>query len=141
MHSFEHSLFCIYRYIVYNCAEMHKVVRHIHTRAKARNFVPVQQEGLQVDLASRLAIRGQQTAEKQFVDHKSQSSRRWALGLAVRLIAISVLPIVLGILLDSRLQTSPIITLSMMLLSLNLGIYMIYQTVSRVYKQFGGTES
>jgi hypothetical protein len=70
-----------------------------------------------------------------------QIDGRWVLGLALRLLTLSVLPVVLGILLDRRLGTSPFITLSMMLLSLNLGIYMVYRSVARIYKQFGGTES
>lgn len=51
------------------------------------------------------------------------------------LLAIAILPVIIGILLDRRLHTSPIITLAMMFLGFNIGIVTIYRRVAVIYMQ------
>lgn len=51
------------------------------------------------------------------------------------LLALSVLPIVGGIVLDRLLHTGPVITLFMMLLGFNLGIFTIARSVGMLYAQ------
>ncbi len=58
---------------------------------------------------------------------------RWVYMLALKLLVVTVLPIMLGIVLDQRFRTSPIITLSMMLLGLNIGIFTIARSVAAIY--------
>lgn len=60
---------------------------------------------------------------------------RWVKRLAVTLLALSIFPIILGVLLDRRFQTSPIFTVFMLLLGLNLGIYTIARQVAALYLQ------
>jgi F0F1-type ATP synthase assembly protein I len=58
---------------------------------------------------------------------------RWVLNLALKLISVAILPVVLGIGLDHYFQTSPIITLPMLLLGLNVGIFTIARTIAEIY--------
>lgn len=58
---------------------------------------------------------------------------RWVYVLALKLFMVSVLPIIMGIVLDRLFHTSPFITLSMMLLGLNLGIFTIARSVAAIY--------
>ncbi|HZQ10408.1 MAG TPA: AtpZ/AtpI family protein [Anaerolineae bacterium] len=63
----------------------------------------------------------------------NQIDRQWVVRLAVMLLAFSILPVILGILLDWRLHTSPIITLFMMLLGFNVGIVTIARNIGDIY--------
>ena len=65
----------------------------------------------------------------------NQIDWRWVVRLAVMLLAFSILPVVIGILLDWRLHTSPIITLFMMLLGFNVGIVTIARNVGDRYSR------
>ena len=58
---------------------------------------------------------------------------RWIADSLLILLAISFLPVIIGILLDHRLHTTPIITLSMMFLGFNAGIVAIYRRVTVIY--------
>jgi F0F1-type ATP synthase assembly protein I len=58
---------------------------------------------------------------------------RWVFILALKLVGITILPILLGLTLDRHFQLSPILTLSMMLLGLNLGIFTIARSVAAIY--------
>ena len=60
---------------------------------------------------------------------------RFVRRLAVMLLAETVLPVMGGIALDTILHTSPIVTLFMMLLGFNLGIFTIARSVGSVYAQ------
>lgn len=60
---------------------------------------------------------------------------RWVVRLAVTLLALSILPVLLAVLLDWRLHTFPVVTLFMLLLGLNLGIYTITRQVAVMYSQ------
>ena len=66
---------------------------------------------------------------------------RWVLRLGVTLLAFSVLPVIIGILLDWRLHTSPIITLFMMLVGFNVGIVMIIRNVAEMYARIAPQET
>lgn len=66
---------------------------------------------------------------------------RWVMRLAVTLLALAVLPIILGVALDRRLQTSPVLTLFMLLLGLNLGIFIIARQVAALYLQISPIQS
>ncbi len=55
--------------------------------------------------------------------------------MLLMLLGISILPVVIGILLDWRLRTAPIITLAMMFLGFNAGIVMIYRRIGVIYMQ------
>ncbi len=65
----------------------------------------------------------------------NQIDWRWVVRLAVMLLAFSILPVIIGILLDWRLHTSPIITLFMMLLGFNVGIVTIARNVGDMYSR------
>lgn len=65
----------------------------------------------------------------------SQIGWHWVFVLALKLLVVTVIPIVLGIALDHRFRTSPIITLSMMLLGLNIGIFTIARSIAAIYAQ------
>jgi F0F1-type ATP synthase assembly protein I len=58
---------------------------------------------------------------------------RWVLRLFVTVLGLAVLPVGLGILLDRSMHTSPVITLFMLLLGFNLGIYTIARSVVAMY--------
>lgn len=51
------------------------------------------------------------------------------------LFGIAILPVIIGILLDWRLRTAPIITLAMMFLGFNIGIVTIYRRIAVIYMQ------
>lgn len=53
--------------------------------------------------------------------------------LALMLLALTVLPVLFGIVLDRSLRTSPVITLFMMLLGFNLGVFTIARSIGSVY--------
>jgi F0F1-type ATP synthase assembly protein I len=57
----------------------------------------------------------------------------WVGRLALMLLSLSVLPVILGILVDLALETSPVVTLFMMLMGLNTGIFTIYRQVAEKY--------
>jgi F0F1-type ATP synthase assembly protein I len=57
----------------------------------------------------------------------------WVLRLFLTVLGLAVLPVGLGILLDRRMHTSPVITLFMLLLGFNLGIYTIARSVVAMY--------
>lgn len=58
---------------------------------------------------------------------------RWVLRLAVVVLLVAVLPVLMGIWLDRQFHSSPVITLSMMLLGFNLGIIAIARSVAEMY--------
>jgi hypothetical protein len=60
---------------------------------------------------------------------------RWILESLLLLLAVAILPVILGILLDVRLQTFPIITLAVMFLGFNVGIVTIYRRIATIYMQ------
>lgn len=60
---------------------------------------------------------------------------RWILQTLLMLLGIAILPVIIGILLDWRLRTTPIITLAMMFLGFNVGIVMIYRRIAVIYMQ------
>lgn len=60
---------------------------------------------------------------------------RWIAQMLIMLLGIAVLPVVIGIILDWRLRTTPVITLAMMFLGFNLGIVTIYRRIALVYLQ------
>jgi hypothetical protein len=62
-------------------------------------------------------------------------SSRWILESILLLLSFAISPIILGILIDRRLNTFPVTTLVMMLLGLNLGIVMICRRVAAIYMQ------
>jgi len=66
---------------------------------------------------------------------------QWVLRLAVVLLAVAFLPMILGLLLDRALHTFPVITLFMMLLGLNLGIFTIARNVSDMYARAAAAPS
>lgn len=53
--------------------------------------------------------------------------------LGMTLLALTVLPVLGGVLLDRLLHTSPVITLFMMLLGITLGIFTIAKSVAAAY--------
>lgn len=55
--------------------------------------------------------------------------------MLLMLLGIAILPVVMGILLDWRLHTTPLITLAMMFLGFNLGIVTIYRRIALVYSE------
>lgn len=59
----------------------------------------------------------------------------WVRRLAAVLLALAVMPVILGVLLDRRLHTFPILTLCMMFVGLNLGILAIARRVAAIYAQ------
>lgn len=59
----------------------------------------------------------------------------WIAQMVLMLLGIAILPVVIGIVLDWRLRTSPVITLAMMFLGFNLGIVTIYRRIALVYLQ------
>lgn len=66
---------------------------------------------------------------------------RLILELALTVVGFAFIPIVLGIFLDWRLHTAPIITLTMMFLGLNLGIIAIYRRIGTIYLQLAPPET
>jgi F0F1-type ATP synthase assembly protein I len=60
---------------------------------------------------------------------------RWIGESLLMLLAISILPVIIGILLDIRLQTTPVFTLAMMFLGFNAGIVIIYRRIAVIYMQ------
>lgn len=58
---------------------------------------------------------------------------RLVLQLGVTLLALTVLPVLGGILLDRLLHTFPVLTLFMMLLGFTLGIFTIAKSVAATY--------
>ncbi len=60
---------------------------------------------------------------------------RLILELMLTVMGIAIIPVVFGILLDLRLGTAPIVTLTMMFLGLNLGIIAIYRRIGILYLQ------
>lgn len=55
--------------------------------------------------------------------------------LGLTLLAMTVLPVLTGMLLDHGLHTTPIITLAMMFIGFNLGIITIYRHIAVAYAQ------
>lgn len=53
--------------------------------------------------------------------------------LGVTLLALTVLPVLGGVLLDRLLHTSPVVTLFMMLLGFTLGVFTIAKSVAATY--------
>lgn len=53
--------------------------------------------------------------------------------LTVTLFALSIFPVLLGMVIDRQLNSFPILTLFMLLLGLNLGVYTIARQVSALY--------
>lgn len=66
---------------------------------------------------------------------RTSQSRTWGwVGrLGLTLLGLSVLPVILGILLDGRFHTSPFLTLFMMFIGFNIGILTIARSVASVY--------
>lgn len=62
--------------------------------------------------------------------------RRWVARLAGLVIALTVLPVLGGMVLDHALRTSPVITLFMLLLGINLGVYSVARSVASLYARF-----
>lgn len=58
---------------------------------------------------------------------------RWVVRLLAVVLALTVMPILLGILLDRSLHTFPVITLFMLLLGFTLGIFTIAKSVAAEY--------
>ncbi len=65
---------------------------------------------------------------------------RLILELFFTVLAVAILPVVIGILLDWRMRTAPVVTLSMMLLGFNLGIVVIYRRIGGIYLQLAPPE-
>jgi F0F1-type ATP synthase assembly protein I len=61
--------------------------------------------------------------------------------LTSTVVVAAFLPLLLGIWLDRQLQTSPLITLFMMMLGITVGTVAVYRNVSGVYKRIGGPKS
>lgn len=59
--------------------------------------------------------------------------------LALVVLTLTILPVLGGVLLDRVLHTSPVITLFMMLLGFNLGIFAIARNVGAKYAQLENT--
>lgn len=55
--------------------------------------------------------------------------------MMLMLLGVSILPVVIGILLDYRLRTTPVFTLAAMFLGFNAGIVMIYRRIAVIYMQ------
>lgn len=66
---------------------------------------------------------------------------RWVLRLTVTVLALGVGPVLLGILLDRLVRTSPIITLFMMLLGFSLGIASIARSVGAMYARHAAADA
>jgi hypothetical protein len=75
------------------------------------------------------------TPESLRLSDSSKINWRWILESLLILLAVAILPVIIGILLDWRLHTSPIITLAMMFLGFNIGIVAIYRRVAVIYMQ------
>lgn len=60
---------------------------------------------------------------------------RWAARLALTLLALSILPVVLGIVIDVRVHTFPLLTLVTMFFGFNVGIIMILRSVAGMYSR------
>lgn len=58
---------------------------------------------------------------------------RLILQLGSTMLAIAILPVIVGVLLDLRLHTAPVITLCMMFLGFNLGIIALYRRIAVIY--------
>lgn len=65
---------------------------------------------------------------------------RWVGESALVLLAVAVLPVIIGILLDHQFHTTPFITLAMMFLGFNTGIVAIYRRVMVIYFQISPPE-
>lgn len=63
------------------------------------------------------------------------------LHLTIVVVVSALVPLFLGIWLDSLLQTSPFITLLMTVLGITAGVVGVYRNVARVYKNVGGDHS
>lgn len=55
--------------------------------------------------------------------------------LGLLLLAVTILPVLFGIVLDHRQHTTPIITIAMMFIGFNLGTITIYRHITAVYTQ------
>lgn len=66
---------------------------------------------------------------------------RLILELALTVVGLTIIPIILGVFLDWRLRTAPIITLAMMFLGLNLGIIAVYRRIGVIYLQLAPPET
>lgn len=60
---------------------------------------------------------------------------RLILELGLTVAGFAFLPVILGVLLDWRIGTAPILTLMMMFLGLNLGIIAVYRRIGTIYLQ------
>jgi F0F1-type ATP synthase assembly protein I len=69
------------------------------------------------------------------VSASRQIQWRWIVQMLLSLLGIAILPVIIGILLEWRLRTSPVITLAMMFLGFNLGIVTIYRRIALLYLQ------
>ena len=61
--------------------------------------------------------------------------------LTITVVVATFLPLLLGIWLDRQLHTSPLVTLSMMVLGITVGTVAVYRNVADVYKRIGGSGS
>jgi hypothetical protein len=66
---------------------------------------------------------------------------RWVVELLSVMLGLAVIPVLVGIALDWRLQTAPVITLCMMLLGFNLGILTLYRRIAVVYARVAPPDS
>ena len=61
--------------------------------------------------------------------------------LSITVVVAVLLPLLIGIWLDSRAHTSPFITLFMMVLGITLGSIAVYRNIAGVYKRVEGDKS
>jgi len=66
--------------------------------------------------------------------------RRWILESLLILLGIAILPVILGILVDRRLHSSPVLTMCLMFLGLNVGIVAVYRRIAILYLQIAPLE-
>ncbi len=55
--------------------------------------------------------------------------------MMLMLLGITILPVIIAILIDHRLHTTPVFTLAAMFLGFNAGIVMIYRRIAVIYMQ------
>jgi F0F1-type ATP synthase assembly protein I len=69
-----------------------------------------------------------------------KTQQRLVLELLFTVLSFAILPVIIGVLLDWRFRTTPIITLAMMFLGFNLGIVAIYRRIGGIYLQLAPPE-
>jgi len=85
-------------------------------------------------------VRFGQLGERLRVNTPQPINWRLILQLSSTMLAIAILPVIVGVLIDARLHTTPVVTLCMMFLGFNLGIIALYRRIAVIYSSLAPPE-